>query len=372
MPNLLLHIGTPKTGTTSIQNFLSINMETLNANGYYIPAFLGRTNHRYMPFLAYPDDRVDDFCISKNLLNDSNRTIERNKKMDELARMAQVHTDQSWIVSSEHLQSRLLTTDDIKRLKDICAMAFDKVKIILYIRNPFRAAISRYSTAIASGGTQLSFPPPGAGNDIVCNHKKTLERWLSCFEKEQIEVRLFQRNDFVLGDLLKDFCSCLGISSYDKLDLRCPIANESISFQAMRILLRLNQEIPVLINKKKNPLRQNIAKLVIDYFRDYPPYMPSHSDSKAYEDFYSDSDEWVRSEFFPGRKNLWYPLSGAALQMDEVESSIPIELGEAENVLVRLLADIWSQKGPSLIRGFSHVVSHSETNHGKSSLPRDS
>lgn len=39
MATLYLHIGTPKTGTTAIQNFLPLNKSLLNEQGFCYPDF---------------------------------------------------------------------------------------------------------------------------------------------------------------------------------------------------------------------------------------------------------------------------------------------------------------------------------------------
>ena len=61
---LILHIGTEKTGTTSIQKFLTGNRENLIENNIYIPITLMAGNagaHRWLPYLAIDGDFTDLF-----------------------------------------------------------------------------------------------------------------------------------------------------------------------------------------------------------------------------------------------------------------------------------------------------------------------
>ena len=51
-PRLLLHIGSQKTGTTSIQQFLARNRSILSERGFYVPDYVGGANHRHAVFLA--------------------------------------------------------------------------------------------------------------------------------------------------------------------------------------------------------------------------------------------------------------------------------------------------------------------------------
>ena len=61
MTALILHIGTEKTGTTSIQEFLGINRAALAEQGLHVPEFLGARTHRWAAYMAENVDRIDHF-----------------------------------------------------------------------------------------------------------------------------------------------------------------------------------------------------------------------------------------------------------------------------------------------------------------------
>ena len=58
-PNLILHIGTEKTGSKSIQKYLRENEIYLKSLGYYIPDIFGKFNHFLFPFAFYESFRND-------------------------------------------------------------------------------------------------------------------------------------------------------------------------------------------------------------------------------------------------------------------------------------------------------------------------
>ena len=72
MPTLYLHIGTPKTGTTALQNFLPANEEVLEQHGICYPDFgfryTGLGVHRNGHFLVtgnYKMSLVTEFLKRK-------------------------------------------------------------------------------------------------------------------------------------------------------------------------------------------------------------------------------------------------------------------------------------------------------------------
>ena len=56
----VVHIGTEKTGTTSIQHYLFARRPELAAQGFHIADCLGEDNHIKLALLAYEDARCDD------------------------------------------------------------------------------------------------------------------------------------------------------------------------------------------------------------------------------------------------------------------------------------------------------------------------
>ena len=70
---LLIHIGTPKTGTTSIQAFLSSNRELQMANGFHYSRSLGEKNQRRIAIYSGAYEQVKDLSrrTGANSLEDS-------------------------------------------------------------------------------------------------------------------------------------------------------------------------------------------------------------------------------------------------------------------------------------------------------------
>ncbi len=59
MTNLLLHIGTEKTGSTSIQSFLKSNWRSLLASGVAYPRFFSTSHSGELYLCAKRDDYSD-------------------------------------------------------------------------------------------------------------------------------------------------------------------------------------------------------------------------------------------------------------------------------------------------------------------------
>jgi hypothetical protein len=63
----IVHIGTEKTGTTSIQRYLYLNREKLRRAGYHFIESAGDTNNRALPAYCVSDKKFDDFFQEKGI-----------------------------------------------------------------------------------------------------------------------------------------------------------------------------------------------------------------------------------------------------------------------------------------------------------------
>jgi len=119
-----LHIGTEKTGTTTIQNFFDLNRIILLEKGYIYTKNAGRTNHTLLAVAAYNLHRRDEFTRLYGL--DTNAELKLFQKnviaslKDEIESIQiDYRNAKSIVFSSEHIQSRLTEIEEIERLKQI-------------------------------------------------------------------------------------------------------------------------------------------------------------------------------------------------------------------------------------------------------------
>ena len=305
MPNLILHIGGPKTGSSSIQEFLTINRKELKDQKIFIPVFLGEEGHHWLALLAFTEDRVEDLVIQYGLHNPIIRKEERQKKFFQLKHFLEKEYDKDWIISTEILASRLRNEEEIRQLKDLLENLFDKIKIIIYLRNPLQAAISQWSTDVINGSIKDSLYLPEHVQDAF-HYEKLIKRWTSVFLDSEFVVRLYQKNSLLENDLIKDFCHYTNISI--NKEFRIPeLVNKKLSYLGLKILREVNTKIPYLVEdgKEYNNNREAIDTYFIKHFSAYPSYKPSLNEEKSYRDFYKISDTWVKDKYFPELDFLW-------------------------------------------------------------------
>ena len=150
------------------------------------------------------------------------------------------------IFSSEHIQSRLKTDEELSRLKDILtSLGFQQISILVYLRAPVEIANSLYTTAVIYGST-LSVPP-GPENKHwgnICDHRKTITRFRKIFGSEAIIPRIYSKKDLVEGSTIIDFAQAIKLPSLKEHYVMPRKKNESMTVIGLEILHRINQEIP--------------------------------------------------------------------------------------------------------------------------------
>lgn len=350
MRELILHIGTQKTGTTSIQRFLGLNQELLKKQKFLMPKSLdiGNTHHRWITSIALNAEKKDGLLINLGYESKQQQLQALSIKLKNFREECDKSEPNSrWIITCEHLQSELQTKETIFKLKYILKEYFGKVKIILYIRDPLATTISLWSTQIKYGAKLRSLPIPSHPfYEKVSNHKKTIQNWESVFSRENITVVKFQKKDFINNDLIQDFCYRSGITYSEEFKLP-KIANTSLSLLGMKSLGYINKYLPHFIktdNKERpfklNKSRANISQYVANYTSKYPKYLPSKEELLNYREYYKDSDEWVIENFFKGTKTLW----NETFKELSSENKGILKLTESEQMILNLVIKLWNER----------------------------
>ncbi len=301
-PRLILHIGTEKTGTTALQHWLRDQREQLARFGVGLPSTLGPTNHRRLPTSCFDPDRVDDFVIRSGLATDQQLRMATYRRWQaDFARETLASEYPTWLVSSEHLSSRLTRGCELARLQSLLAALGRSVEVILYIRDPLQTAISAWSTLVINGGFPLESLPKPSDRLLVskCNHRLLIKRWSHWFPS--LQVRLYSSN------LLSDFLAAIGLPTAAMASLQhtLPVRNPAVPYQAILAIARLNRDLPVYVGSALNPDREQRIAEILEETRGLPVYSPNPADQAAYAEYYAASNDWVCRNYFVGQSRLF-------------------------------------------------------------------
>jgi hypothetical protein len=240
-PTLLLHIGTEKTGTTSIQEFLAFNRAQLAQNGILYPRSLGEKNH--IKLAAYAEHAPWPFA-SQNLGID---TPEKHQDFclnlrQQLGQELAAHDYRHAIISNEHLHSNIKTQDQIQAVKDFLDAFFSDIQVLVYFRRQDLMAVSLHSTALLVGYTPTRQLDINAAKNYYYDFNAIYDNWAGVFGSDNITARVFARDRFISGNVITDFCAMSGLNGQAGL-VMTERKNESLSLEAACLIHELNGRI---------------------------------------------------------------------------------------------------------------------------------
>lgn len=305
---LFLHIGTEKTGTTTIQEVLFVNKEDLQSQGFHFVQSAGKRNNRKIPSYCMRDDKYDDFFQAQRITTLHQKNTFRKDFFDSfkaeiMSLPKDVHTV---IVSSEHLHSRTTTIEEIENVKGLLGEFFEDIKIICYVREQSATAVSLYSTAIKYGGasslkSMLSQCRP---DNIYYNYYSMLSNWRNVFGAGNLIVRKFDRSNFRNNDLIDDFFGLIDDGLIKCISKDIPIENESLTMVGQLLGRSINQALPKYYDTGLiNPFRVKAIGEISQSFKGRGQSV----DKNDYEEIYASfevSNIKLNEEFLGGLKGV--------------------------------------------------------------------
>ena len=237
---LFIHIGEPKTATSSIQTFLFKNQGLLKKKGILYPGFI--TGHH---------------DVANEIIFNTLSQIHGNKKSPAKKFIQKLKKSRykTYILSAENF-CRLY--DNVSRLKALIPDDVD-VKIICYIRRQDELAEAVYNQRVKSprGKTWLTIDEFIARHSgIILDHEKVLAPWEEAFGKENIIVRCFEERQ-LKTDIITDFLDAMGLE-----------ADEDFMIPGKRINERFDWTLVELIRQCKIQFKDDIEfhTFLIEYF----------------------------------------------------------------------------------------------------------
>jgi len=308
-----MHIGTGKTGTKSLQQFLHKNRLVLAKKGILYPRAFGSTRHYKLAHYVMDFHKLDPLKEKLGLLRLSKKSVRIKAGLmseddvkdfrKEIARSFQKEIQNTnctkLLISTEGL-GNLFIVNEIQFLKKFLDDFVNEYTIIVYLRSQHERAISGFSTRCGLGSTNESFFRERFVRRY--NYEKLLGRWSNVFRDKNIIPRIFSRKELLDGDIKKDFVSLLGWNWNDFEDIEKE--NESMSAEAQKFLLEINKILPRLIGNKVNKNRGNIGRLVSKNFKG-KGLLPTRQEAENFFKKFKDSNEKVRQKWFPEKKALF-------------------------------------------------------------------
>lgn len=263
---LILHIGTEKTGTTSIQSVLNANAEKLFDCGVRVINMFEAGNNEAIPAAFIDTKKNDDYFNVREIFSTEEKAKHQSSIKEKLAmELAKLPAHiKCVIISSELFHSRTNTSSEVERVREFFNDYFDEIDIICYLREQSSLCASLYSTAIKTGST-LDFSKfknfVNTSNGYY-NYKVMLENWEQIFGFDAMKVRLFDKSLLKNNDLIEDFME-LALPTLNVELKRPPIQNESINTLGQTIGLAINRAFkPILKSKSIRHLRWDLIHVL--------------------------------------------------------------------------------------------------------------
>lgn len=247
----VLHIGTEKTGTTSVQGFLALNREALAERGYFVPVSLAAggdpavLNSDLIATYARADNAPVEFGRRGSDPSGFRALLAARLAAELAAAPAGCHT---MILSGEHCHSLLQAGFEVEGVRQLLAPFCADIRVLVYLRPQHEMALSAYGMMLRNGQADVVALPrfdgaerPRAMGFGYFDHAALLARWAAEFGREALVPRLFAREALARGDIIDDVLVVLGIEGGGFV--RPARLNSNLAAPALRFLAGLNRAL---------------------------------------------------------------------------------------------------------------------------------
>jgi hypothetical protein len=312
MKTLYLHIGCPKTATSSIQKFLKINRKVLQKHGYCFPSSPYRYPHinsgrnaHFMTINEKHDDGFRDFDREKEILRTGLDKITRKfERFDKI-----ILSDESlWRVSCYSRRDVFPYIIEDSRKKGY------EVQVIVYLRRQDDFIISLWNQRIKRNmpnnniGCTMPFEERLEqmlqNESAIINYASKLDELADIFGKEHLIVRRFDPDSWVEHSIIHDFMYCIGLPVTEEfLPLETP-ANQGLLGNTTEIKRIINKEADFSTDEYTY-LGNFLRELSPDSGRRYPCSVLSKEETIKLLAHFEEENQRVAQEYICDGKPLF-------------------------------------------------------------------
>ncbi len=304
--DLILHIGTTKTGSTSIQAVLARNRAALAAQGVLYPKSPGDAQHDLLAYALMENhvqrDRLES-SLWKGLAPEVRIAQFRQEFADEIR--AAPAAIKRVIISTEFIYILLRQPSEVQRLHDLLAPLFDRIKVVVYLRRQDAHFTSLYTQLLRSGEVVAPDQLKMRARPLhELDYAKMLERWVAVFGRAAMLPRLFEPPEGGRFDAVQDFLDICGVTLPEAAE--APEVNASMDMAGQLLLVDLGRLIQA--QDKVKIVASPVWKSLTDAVTAAVPgrgWRPARAAAEAFYGQFSESNEAVRQAWFTDRASLF-------------------------------------------------------------------
>ena len=308
MKTLYLHIGTPKTGTTSIQSFCTENRMVLNKYGFDYPKFpyeYPRTNPErnglFLSMYSFKEDGTRDYKREAEIVEEAFEQIRET-----------FATYDNVIVSDESIWNRGIREDVPiwERVEEQLAKNDFTVKVIVYFRPQYDFLYSWWNQKVKNGlyeESEYTWEEMQQHLRPIClDYCHLLDHIAEHVGgRQNVIVRKFARGQFVGGNLYQDFVHTIGLEYSDEFKIASELHNVSLTRNSSEIKRVLNT-LPEL-DYKMNAMFRELLLEQSAVRKDKQSYnMFSEDEYRNFVAQYAEGNERIAREYL-GEEGTLFP-----------------------------------------------------------------